>query len=430
MAHFARRWLREELPRLEAEGIVASDQAQRIREYYAAGGDAEGRRRAVSVFAVLGVLLVGSGIILIIAHNWADLSRGLRVALAIIPLLAVQTLAFWVSRTRFHRPVWRESIGVAWVLSLGAALALISQTYHTLTLGRFCLIWALLTLPVSYLWPSVFPLGIYPILVLGWATDAPKDWELAFWPLLGLGWPQVRRKACLGFRLGGAFVSLAYAAAVLIGGPSTLDVVAQLSPLSQVYYAAVLTTWFLGNEANPGARSSSRNLVFYGLGLGGIGVMSLMLTYTASWDLGESGGMELNSRLGAEVALIAAWVVTAGVRWARAWTSLGSRARVVGSWILALLLAEWLAREWGRTAAVVVANVYVLVSSACVIADGIRRQHLAFANVGLLWFSAWMVLRFFDMEWGYLVRGTAFVLIGLALLGLNVFLRRAWRRPT
>ncbi len=67
-------WITQVLPELVREGLITADQAERIRARYAADPQRSGNRMLL-VFAILGSLLVGLGIILIIAHNWDELRR-------------------------------------------------------------------------------------------------------------------------------------------------------------------------------------------------------------------------------------------------------------------------------------------------------------------------------------------------------------------
>jgi len=89
--------LSEALPELVREGLLSSEQAERIRARYQAGAEQAGNRQLL-VFAILGSLLVGLGIILIIAHNWDDLSRPLRTLLAFAPVLLGQGLVWYTLR--------------------------------------------------------------------------------------------------------------------------------------------------------------------------------------------------------------------------------------------------------------------------------------------------------------------------------------------
>lgn len=72
----------DELPELVKNKVISEEVVFRIRHYYQSQ-QSETPNRLFTVFGVLGALLVGLGIILILAHNWDDFSRGLKTSLAL-----------------------------------------------------------------------------------------------------------------------------------------------------------------------------------------------------------------------------------------------------------------------------------------------------------------------------------------------------------
>lgn len=81
MSKRSARWFLSELPDLVAEGILEDDAAERLRERYQAAAAGSGTRLAIITCAVFGALLIGSGVILLIAHNWEHLAALAAVAL-------------------------------------------------------------------------------------------------------------------------------------------------------------------------------------------------------------------------------------------------------------------------------------------------------------------------------------------------------------
>src|ERR1043166_5041491 len=90
------RWLLAELPELVTSGVLTEETANALRQRYSAQPPGEARRIGFVLSAILGSLLVGAGIILLVAHNWDFFSRPVRCALAIAPLLLSQALAVFV----------------------------------------------------------------------------------------------------------------------------------------------------------------------------------------------------------------------------------------------------------------------------------------------------------------------------------------------
>ena len=71
MGQRERNWLLGELPTWVADGVVDAAASERLRQRYAA--QVSGRSWGMIVCGVLGALLVGAGVILVLAHNWDGL---------------------------------------------------------------------------------------------------------------------------------------------------------------------------------------------------------------------------------------------------------------------------------------------------------------------------------------------------------------------
>jgi uncharacterized membrane protein len=61
----------KELDELTKAQVISPESAENIRNYYKSKQEQSGNRLFI-VFGILGAILVGLGLILIIAHNWDD----------------------------------------------------------------------------------------------------------------------------------------------------------------------------------------------------------------------------------------------------------------------------------------------------------------------------------------------------------------------
>ncbi|WP_147537502.1 DUF2157 domain-containing protein [Cardiobacterium valvarum] len=148
-AAFSRELLAE-LPQWEASGWISPEQAALLRARYALPVQHRGQwwQMVLSLFAAL---CVGAGVIALFAANWAALSRPVRVALSLTPLVLSQAALFFACWRRAASAVWREGSALLVTLAVGAAIALIAQTYHVEeNLPAFLRVWLLLTLPLVY----------------------------------------------------------------------------------------------------------------------------------------------------------------------------------------------------------------------------------------------------------------------------------------
>ena len=147
------RWLAEQLPAWEREGIVTAAGARMLRERYAAqpqGGLAQ------MVVGAIGALLIGTGLIAVLAYNWDDFPRWVRFGLALGPLAVTQAVSWWVLRQGATAKPWqREAAALVQTLAVGAAMALVSQIYNLP--GKWTDLvfwWCVVTVPLAWVMKS------------------------------------------------------------------------------------------------------------------------------------------------------------------------------------------------------------------------------------------------------------------------------------
>jgi hypothetical protein len=62
------------------------------------------------------------------------------------------------------------------------------------------------------------------------------------------------------------------------------------------------------------------------------------------------------------------------------------------------------------------------------IVTGVRGQHLGTVNLGMVVVALLVVVRFFDAEIGFVVKGLAFIAVGIGFLVANLVMARRLRR--
>jgi len=141
--------IQKDLLELFENGVISQETAGNITAYYASKGD-NSKNRLFIVFGILGATLVGLGLILIIAHNWDDLSRFTKTILAFIPLIIGQLSSGYTILKKATSTAWRETSGVFLFFGIGASISMVSQIYNIPgDLSNFILFWMLLALPVA-----------------------------------------------------------------------------------------------------------------------------------------------------------------------------------------------------------------------------------------------------------------------------------------
>jgi uncharacterized membrane protein len=428
--------LYQELPAMVSAGVVPQEVAERIRLHYgelaSEGGTA--KRRAIILFSILGAVLIGGGIILLLAHNWEELSRPVRAAVSVMPLAISQAVGAWVLWTRRESIAWKEGVGAFQTMAIGAAIALVSQTYN---LGgqfdEFMLTWALLALPLAYLLEASVPALFYLIAITVWAGsvtqyDGRGPW---FFALLALALPFLwltsrvdrhhPRPVLFGWVL---------AITGCIGAGITLEPASSPFHAWPLLFGGLFGLLFLAGSRWWAGGSTSWQRPLQNVGAIGALGLSLVLSFrdswghVARWNDSWSSFQTLNEKAGAAIgavvfaAAVALWVWS----WARrAWLEI-----MLGA-VPALTLIGWaLAKADSAFLAMILFNLYLVIFGLGTLVIGLRGRHLAVVNSGMFVLACVILCRFFDADIGFVLRGVAFILVGTGFLATNLVLLR-WK---
>lgn len=179
----------EQIQILFEKGLIDSQQKENIFAHYQALMPKNSYSLPLIALGILAAFLFGSGIILIFAYNWEYFSRGWRTFFSLLPLLLGQGLAVYVLLLRQKpKKLWKEPVALFWFLSIGASIALISQTYHIYgDLEGFFWVWLLAGFAIIYLLSSYAVLVAYIILFFQYAvlkSSTPFGFE--FLPIIFL----------------------------------------------------------------------------------------------------------------------------------------------------------------------------------------------------------------------------------------------------
>ncbi len=185
--------IQKELPELIKAGVINQETAERIEQYYLQKKGSS--NRLLIIFSILGSILVGLGIILILAHNWDDLSRPIKTSFAFLPLIVGQILCAFTVVKKQESVAWRESTSIFLSLAIGASISLVGQIYHIPgNISSFLLTWVLLCLPMVYILRSsvtslLYLIGItyYSCQISYWSYPSVESYE--YWLLLLLVLP-------------------------------------------------------------------------------------------------------------------------------------------------------------------------------------------------------------------------------------------------
>lgn len=427
------QWLGNELPILEQEGVLNADTAERIRSYYQEQ-TVSGLHWAIVAFAMLGALLIGSGIILLFAHNWEHLSRPDRAVLSLTPLFAGSVLSC-LALVRKGGAGLREGAGIFHALAVGAAIALIGQTYHLPSdTQAFLLTWALLIMPLMFILRSGAVYLLYLALCCSWSGVAQSEARqaVAFWPLLlpAIIWlVQAYRNNRNGtdtlLGIWGLLFSLCIALGIVLER--------SIPGIWIVAYAGLLSASGLAGMYYYSDRSGWGNPLKV-FGLIGMAVLTYLFTFEEMWDEIGWSYYRHYDRLGwggwydAAIALLllSAFAFTA----VKAFRSDSAEVITLITFPLLTLTCFLLgsASNAGDMLNALIFNGFMLSMGILFIVLGCRQARLRQVNGGMLILSVLLVTRFFDSDFGFMAKGLVFVVLGSCFLTANLVLVSQKRR--
>lgn len=426
------KWLASELPGLVGAGVISEETADKLRGHYGEVDPNSGRRIALTICSILGSLLIGAGIILLLAHNWRELSRLTRTILSIAPLAISQVIALWVVWSGKDSSAWREGVATFLTLAIGASISLVAQTYHIHgDLGSFLLTWSVLSLPLVYLLNASLPAIIYLVGITSWSGYEQNCAEHAilFWPLLAAIIPHVwmeTRKDVYATRS----TVLRWALAVCLTIATGIVLEKVVPGLWLVVYSSLFAVMYLaGARWFSGADSIFRK-PFHTIGSAGIAILAFVFTYESPWhEIGwyhyRHGSRFYEWAAVPDYLLTIALLVSAVYLFVAAFRE-GERYKLLlGVFpILTVCTYSLASADMGYMGAVLLFNVYLLVLGVGTMVNGVRNLRLSSVNGGMFVISALIVGRFFDSDIGFVARGVVFIVLGTGFLAGNIILSR------
>jgi uncharacterized membrane protein len=421
-----------ELPVLVEKGVLPEPFAERLRQYYESSQQKMGRSLAVVLFSILGSLLISLGVILLLAHNWEDLSRATRTGISLGILLGAQALSGWVLWFRNRSIAWKEGSSLFLTLAIGTSISLVAQTYHlSASEDVFILVWMLASLPLAYLFESVSSGIIYWVGMTSWAgcVNSSGLTNLMFWPLAVLLVPfyfSLVRYNPRSIRSG--LLSWVLAVCVLVAYGVTLSEV--MNDLWILAYASLFCVFYILGTLLREEEMSSWLRPFHRIGALGLFGLSYLLTYHDFWEhwiWRLRMGMQFEISFIIRCLLIAVLTVMAGLLMVLALRRGMRKILIFGIVPLIAGIGFFLGYGLGPFWPAILFNIYLFSAGIGILITGIQGGRLGVVNQGMLIVIALILTRFFDTNLSFLIRGSIFILTGLGFLAVNGILYRRWR---
>lgn len=417
----------KDIQELVSAEVISPETANRIKDYYRS-------KRSLSinwlylVFGALGAILVGLGIILLIAHNWDELSLTVKTGLAFLPLVAGQILCGFTLIKKRQSVSWRESSSVFLFFAVGACISMVSQIYHIPgNLSSFILSWMLLCLPLIYLMSSSIASLFYLIGITYYACETgywsgPVSESFTYWLLLVLNLPHYyqlyKKKSGTQFM---TFHNWFIPLSVII----SLGTLSNSNPefMYIAYFNLFALLYLIGNLKFFMNKKLTDNGYLI-TGTMGTLILLLVLSFDWFWKELESKSFRFNELITSpEFIASAVFLLLAGSLFYTEIKRKSIRDIHPIAFVFMLFVITFFIGMITEISVVLI-NLCVFAIGILTMLDGVKRNHLGVLNIGLLIITALVICRFFDENISFVFRGILFVSVGIGFFATNQMILR------
>lgn len=119
-----------DIKKIREAGLISSEQEREILAHFHLKEDGS---RFMTIISFIGAVLVGCGIILLIAANWEEIPRGVKIATGLLLMLGAHGAGWWLREVQGIYRKTGEALHLVGSALFLANIALIGQIYHLST---------------------------------------------------------------------------------------------------------------------------------------------------------------------------------------------------------------------------------------------------------------------------------------------------------
>lgn len=413
-----------DLEELIAAGIISEETAQQIAAYWQDRSRNKPSKLPV-VFSILGGLLVGLGIILVVAHNWDNLSHLSKMIFAFLPVLIGQGAGLYTLLKQPQSNAWREGSSVFLIFAIGACIAMVSQIYHIEgELSDFMYSWIWLALPIMYVLDSAIASLLFWIGISMYAINVGYD----VYPRQPAYWYCFFAAAALPYywmirnQRPGSNYERFHNWVIPISLASCLGTLMTGAPIvSWVNYQLLYVILFI---AGYWLLKRDKQLLGNGwimVGLIGTVAITVIQSFFDYWDYNKdfwpADGVS-SSTIYVLIVLIVIYVSLIIYVGREDRTIFRHPIPYIGAFSIVF---HTYGNIWPLIGAIL-GNLIVLGLGLYYIWQGTKQHHLLILNFGLIMLCVLITCRFFDTEISFAIRGLLFLLMGGLFFAANMYL--------
>lgn len=412
----------KDIPELVEADIISHETAAKIQNYYQ-NKEGHSPGKLFIIFGGLGAILVGLGIILIIAHNWDELPRATKIFFAFLPLIVGQGFCGLAIIKKPDSIAWRESATSFLFFAVGGSISLVSQIYNISgDLSTFLLTWMLLCLPLIYVMKSSLASILYLVGITFYAVQSgywsyPISESYFYWPLLLFSFPHYyqlfKRTPKSNFLLFHNFLvplSVTITLGTIAHTAEDLMFIAYMSLFGLFYLIGNMKFFHLQDTRNNSYRI-----------IGSLGTVSLLLSlcFDWFWERLREKDFQFNEIIFSPEFIACVILSLASIallflqRRNKSFIDLKPIEVIFILFIIIFIIGLFSAIS------VVLINILIFITGILTIRNGAKHKHLGILNYGLLIIMALVLCKFFDSDLSFVIRGILFVSVGIGFFVAN-----------
>lgn len=413
----------KDLKELVQQNLISAQQADEINRYYS-NKRANQPTRLSLLLATLGAVFIGLAFILILGHNWDAFSKELRVAMALFPLFAAQTLVVYTLRKKSENVIWKETVGIVLFFAFAATIFIIAQIYNISDPNwNFYFLWVALCIPVVY----ILNASVLSLLCLGQITLYVAAHRFNDYHFISFVYYSICVAALIPYYLlylhnkpgknvaswfQWMFVISIIISTIHLGDDNFSFLLFTYMPLFSLFYNLGQTSFFERNSTNVNA--------FKKMGQIGIVTVLILAAFNGFWESilrDYPDYFSINSG-----AFIGCFVFTIGSLYFYFKRTTFNPKHLID--LDLVLLPFMLLLFTANSFSAFLCNILGLATGISILLRGLREDRLLTINFGLFIIATLILCRFFESDLSYLIRGIVFAILGFAFFFTNYFLTR------
>jgi uncharacterized membrane protein len=410
------------LPELLEAGIISNEVSQDISNYYLSKKK-NTQNWLFTIFTIIGSCLIGLGIILIVAHNWESFPKNLKLSLSILPMLIGQLLCIYLLVKKCKSIPWKEGSAIFFFLTIGACVAMISQTYNLYGDSKsFMLTWMLMGIPIAYLMKSSV-VSIFSLLGITYYVSFYNRWSgetttlLIYCGLLLLVLPYIlwlnikHKKSNFTLIYNWLLPFCLFVALLNFEGNSPKLLRLSLMSLFGLFI-------LIGSNLLSSKDSIYKN-GYYVFGHLTTVIALLVMSRWESWDRFSDRAYEFSKFIESPSALSA--IVLSGlalILFVKRGVQQGFAQLEFGNYVFLLFILASIIGSYTAFTFLIV-NLILFIYAIIYILKGTKERSLAMLNYGVLILALQIIVRFFESEVSFIIKGIVFLIVGIGFFVIN-----------